>query len=106
MHQDLFLQIRTNLLVKINSSEIYYIETENLFSKIVTASTTYRINIALYRLEPLLPEDLFFRVSRAFIVSIDKISKIEEEAVIVNEKEIFISKKTRDILITHLKIIG
>jgi DNA-binding LytR/AlgR family response regulator len=106
MHQNFFLQVTTNRLVQINSSDIYYIETENQFSKIITATATYRINIALYRLESLLPEDLFFRVNRSFIVSIGKISKIEEEAVVVKEREIYISKKCRNVLITRIKVLG
>ncbi|MVT41834.1 hypothetical protein GO495_14685 [Chitinophaga oryziterrae] len=106
MHQDFFLQISTKLLVKINSSEICYIETENQFSKIITDTAIHRVYIALYRLESLLPEDLFCRVNRSSIVSICKISKIGEEAVFVKEREIYISKKCRNELITRIKVIG
>jgi two-component system LytT family response regulator len=106
MHQDIFLQIRARLLIRINSLDIFHIEAEDQYAKITTATATHRINIALSRLESLLPEDLFCRVNRSFIVSIYHISRIEEDVVLVKEKEITIGKKYRDLLITRLKVVG
>jgi DNA-binding LytR/AlgR family response regulator len=54
----------------------------------------------------MLPGDLFYRVNRSFIVPIYNISRIEEDAVVVKERKIAITKKCRDELISRIKVIG
>jgi DNA-binding LytR/AlgR family response regulator len=106
MHQDIFLKIRANLLVKINSGDILHIEAADHYSKIITITDIHRVNIALSRLESMLPQDLFCRVNRFFIVPLYDISRIEEDVILVKEKEIAIGKKYRDTLIARIKVIG
>jgi DNA-binding LytR/AlgR family response regulator len=106
MHQDIFLKIKSKLFVRINSRDIHHIEVNDHYSKVITATHTYCINIALSKLEALLPADLFCRVNRSFIIPLFHITRIEDDVVLVNNKEITIDKKYRDNLLQRLNVIG
>src|SRR5678809_1037986 len=58
--------------VKILFSEIVYIESQREYIKIVTAKWEYLSKISTHEIEAMLPSDLFRRIHRSFIISINK----------------------------------
>ncbi|RPI72778.1 MAG: DNA-binding response regulator [Ignavibacteriales bacterium] len=70
--------------VKILFSEILYIESQREYVKIVTTKKIYLSKMSTHEIEALLPSNLFKRIHRSFIVSINKIESYTAETVEVN----------------------
>ncbi|HTE00071.1 MAG TPA: LytTR family DNA-binding domain-containing protein [Mucilaginibacter sp.] len=68
----LFLNVQ-HKKVKIWFSEILYIESQREYIKIVTAKNSYLTKMGTQEIEALLPQRLFMRVHRSFIVALNKI---------------------------------
>jgi DNA-binding LytR/AlgR family response regulator len=68
----LFLNVQKKK-VRILFSEILYIESQREYIKIVTTKAQYLSKISTHEIESLLPEQLFKRIHRSYIVAIDKI---------------------------------
>ncbi len=76
-------------LVKLRTSDIYYIEALKDYVVINTLNTRYTIHSTMKDIEAKLPETDFIRVHRSFIVRIDKITAIEQPNLILeNDKKI------------------
>lgn len=90
--------------VKINFSEILYIEGLKDYVKIYTSSTPKPILtlMSLKKLEEELPENQFMRVHRSFIVSLDKIEAIERNHIVIGEQQIPIAPNYKDALLDYV----
>jgi DNA-binding LytR/AlgR family response regulator len=84
--------------VKISFSEIVYIESQREYIKIVTTKKEYISKMSTHEIEALLPENLFKRIHRSFIVSMSKIESYTADAVEVNGVSIPIGRGYRDII--------
>lgn len=84
--------------VKILFSEILYIESQREYIKIVTTKNEYLSKMSTHEIEALLPANLFKRVHRSFIVSIDKVQSYTTEEVEVNGIPIPIGRGYRDVI--------
>jgi DNA-binding LytR/AlgR family response regulator len=83
--------------VKILFTEIVYIESQREYVKIVTTKNEYISKISTHEIESLLPSNLFKRIHRSFIVSINKIESFTAEIVEVNGVSIPIGRDYRSI---------
>ena len=70
--------------VKILFSEILYIESQREYIKISTTKKEYISKMSTHEIEALLPPNLFLRIHRSFIVSINKIESYTAEIIEVN----------------------
>jgi DNA-binding LytR/AlgR family response regulator len=70
----------------IEISEILYIEGMGDYRKIVTNSKRIMTLQTFGELVDLLPKDIFCRVHHSFIVSLDKIERIERNRIRIKEK--------------------
>src|SRR6476620_10196915 len=70
--------------VKILFSEIVYIESQREYIRIVTTKGEYISKMSTHEIEALLPANLFRRIHRSFIISVDKIQSYTAEEVEVN----------------------
>jgi len=84
--------------VKILFSEIVYIESQREYIKITTTKKVYISKMSTHEIEALLPSNLFKRIHRSFIVSINKIESYTAETVEVNGISIPIGRGYRDII--------
>jgi DNA-binding LytR/AlgR family response regulator len=75
----------------IEISEILYIEGMGDYRKIVTSSKIILTLQSFGELYDLLPNDIFCRVHNSFIVSLDKIEKIERNRILIKKKLIPVS---------------
>jgi two-component system LytT family response regulator len=87
--------------VKILFSEILYIESQREYIKLKTTKNEYISKMSTKEIEDLLPADLFKRIHRSFIVSINKIESYTSETVELNGISIPIGRGYRDV-IEHL----
>jgi DNA-binding LytR/AlgR family response regulator len=72
-------------LVKLNNTDIYYIEALKDYVVINTANTRYTIHSTMRDIEDKMPSDQFIRIHRSYIVRLDKISQIEFPNVILED---------------------
>lgn len=93
----LFLNIQKKK-VKILFSEIAYIESQREYIRIVTTKKEYTSKMSTHEIEDLLPANLFKRIHRSFIVSLNKIDSYTAEVVEVNGASIPIGRGYRDVI--------
>jgi two-component system LytT family response regulator len=84
--------------VKILFSEIIYIESQREYIKIITTKNKYLSKMSTHEIESLLPADLFKRVHRSFIISMNRIESYTAEMVDVNGVSIPIGREYKDVI--------
>jgi two-component system LytT family response regulator len=84
--------------VKILFAEIVYIESQREYIKIVATKKTYISKMSTKEIETVLPSNLFKRIHRSFIISLDKIESYTAETVEVNGISIPIGRGYRGVL--------
>jgi len=84
--------------VKILYSDILYIESQKEYIRIVTTKKEYISKMSTHEIEAMLPEHLFKRVHRSFIISIAKIDSYTADSVVVSGVTIPVGRVYRDIL--------
>ena len=93
----LFLNVQKKK-VKISFSDILYIESQREYVKIVTTKKEYLSKISTHEIENLLPQTLFKRIHRSFIVSVKKIESYTAEEVEVSGVSIPVGRDYRHVL--------
>ena len=91
--------------IKINFSEILYIEGLKDYVKIYTSSHPRPILtlMSLKKLEEELPSEQFMRIHRSYIISLEKIEAIERNHVVIKDGFITIAPNYKDILMEYIK---
>jgi DNA-binding LytR/AlgR family response regulator len=96
-HEKSFIFIKANQsLIKVNYSEINYIEGLKDYVKIYTGNKNLITKCTIKSLEKKLPKDSFIRIHKSYIVSVDKINKIELNQVFLQHKQIPIGQLYRE----------
>ena len=93
----LFLTVQKKK-VKILFSEIYYIESQREYIKVVTEKKEFISRMSTHEIEDLLPGYIFKRIHRSFIISINKLESYTAESVEVNGISIPIGRGYRDVI--------
>src|ERR1043165_469018 len=84
-------------VIKISFSDIYYIEGYKDYVKIFTDGPRPVMTILTFRsLEEILPKNLFVRIHKSFIISIEKIKSFRRGKVLVMDKHIPIGASYSD----------
>ncbi|TVQ83184.1 MAG: DNA-binding response regulator [Bacteroidetes bacterium] len=89
-HRKVFIKTEYRL-EGVDSSEILYIEGIGDYRKIVTLKKTILTLQNFKEISSLLPQDKFRRVHNSFIVSLDKIDKIERKRIYIRDQVIPVS---------------
>jgi DNA-binding LytR/AlgR family response regulator len=84
---------------KVYFDEILYIESLHNYVAIHTLTKKLTAYLTLKNIEESVPPDKFIKVQKSFIVSLSKISGIEDDQVVVNSKHISISRTNKDEII-------
>lgn len=105
--KDILFVKSNSRLVKVKSSDIYFVEALKDYVVINTATARYTIHATMKDIEKKLPSTDFVRVHRSFIVRIDKIVAIEQPNLILEEdkKLIPIGGSYKDALAKRLNIV-
>lgn len=84
--------------VRILFDEIVYIESQREYIKIVTTKKEFISKMSTHEIESLLPPNLFKRIHRSFIISVNKIDSYTNEAVELNGISIPVGRAYRDVI--------
>jgi DNA-binding LytR/AlgR family response regulator len=79
-------------MVKIFLDEILYFEAQRNYLLVTTTNDCLLTYHSITQMEERLPEKIFLRIHRSFIVALDKITGYSSSAVFINKKEIPIGK--------------
>ncbi|KFC21383.1 LytR/AlgR family response regulator transcription factor [Epilithonimonas lactis] len=90
--------------IKINFSEILYIEGLKDYAKIHLKDNPKPILtlMSLKKLEEELPSDNFMRIHRSFIIGLDKIEAIERNHIVIGKEQIAIAPNYKDALMEYI----
>lgn len=87
-----FIFIKDNsVLQKINFSDMLWLEAQGDYVKVHTPEKSFMVHTTLKSIEDKLPPQRFVRVHRSFVISLEKIDKIEENIIYVKNKAIPVS---------------
>jgi Response regulator of the LytR/AlgR family len=92
-------------LVRINFTEIIYIEAEKDFSMVFTPGKKWLAGMHLKMFENMLPGHLFYRVHRSYIVQLAKITAVHGNRVELGQTQIPIGANYKTALMNKLGIV-
>ena len=94
--EDLFFFVKTETRIeKIRYAEVLFIEGMGDYWRIITTSKKIMSLLNYKRLEEILPQNLFIRVHKSFIVALDKIDSVERNRIKIADRLIPISETYR-----------
>jgi len=105
----LLLVRHDNQLKRINFSDINYLESDGNLVKIYTQpGQVYSLQNSLVKMERLLPEALFMRIHKQFIVHIEKVEAISigNRKVTIGNNELPLGRTFKEKLLNRFQILG
>lgn len=101
---DLYVNIDRRL-IKIDIPSIYLVEAKGDYILIKTDDKNYTVHSTLKKIEDKLPDSLFLKVHRSFIINIKKIIDIEDNSVLIKKDVIPVSRSNRPELMKRLNLL-
>jgi DNA-binding LytR/AlgR family response regulator len=101
---DLYVNIDRRL-IKIDIPSIYLVEAKGDYIYVKTENKNYTVHSTLKKIEDRLPDSLFLKIHRSFIINIDKIIDIEDNSVLIKKDVIPVSRSNRPELIKRLNLL-
>lgn len=80
---------------KINFSEICYVEGLGDYIQVHLENQKIVTNLSMKRILEILPENIFYRIHKSYIISLNKIEIVEGNSVLVNKKRLPIGNSYR-----------
>jgi DNA-binding LytR/AlgR family response regulator len=100
--QDYFFIKSDGHFIKIRFDDVLYFESEKDYVFIYTKEKRYLTLLSLKQLERDLPADKFMRVHRSFLVSLDKVDMIDSNQLVINGKQIPVSRSLQETIFNTL----
>jgi two-component system response regulator LytT len=101
---DLYVNIDRRL-IKIDIPSIYLIEAKGDYIHIKTEDKNYTVHSTLKKIEDKLPDSIFLKVHRSFIINFNKIIDIEDNSVLIKRDVIPVSRSNRPELMKRLNLL-
>ena len=101
---ELYININRRL-IKIDIPSIYLVEAKGDYINIKTEDKNYTVHSTLKKIEDKLPNDLFLKVHRSYIINIHKIIDIEDNSVLIKKSVIPVSRANRPELMKRLNLL-
>ena len=95
MHDFLFIK-KNGEYLKLPFSEIICLEALNKYVKVITKAKNYLISITMNDIEKMLPHKIFRRIHRSHIISLQYVSKFDNNVVYVDNKRVPIGKHYKE----------
>ncbi|MCG1037262.1 LytR/AlgR family response regulator transcription factor [Polaribacter sargassicola] len=92
-------------LIKIDVPSIYLVEAKGDYIKIKTEDKDYIVHSTLKKVEEKLPESLFLKIHRSYIINIKKIIDIEDNSVLIKKDVVPVSRSKRPLLMKRLDLL-
>ena len=101
-----FVFFRDNgILKRLLIDDIYFLEAMGDYVKVFTHQKFHAIHSTLKNVEDMLPPGKFLRVHRSYIVALNKIEKIDDGVIVINDKTVPVADAYRSTLNKRLNII-
>ncbi|MCA0131604.1 LytR/AlgR family response regulator transcription factor [Winogradskyella alexanderae] len=101
---DLYVNIDRRL-IKIDIPSIYLVEAKGDYIQVKTEDKNYTVHSTLKKIEEKLPDHLFLKVHRSYIINVDKIIDIEDNSVLIKKDVIPVSRSNRPELMKRLNLL-
>ncbi|CAA0162875.1 LytR/AlgR family response regulator transcription factor [Tenacibaculum maritimum] len=92
-------------LIKIDLPSIYLIEAKGDYINIKTDDKNYIVHSTLKKIEEKLPDSLFLKVHRSYIINLKKIIDIEDNSVLIKRDVVPVSRSKRPELMKRLNLL-
>lgn len=83
-------------LVQLKLSQVLWVEALGNYIRVHTEEDKYTVLSTMKEIEVKLPAKDFIRVQRSFIIRVDKVKAIEDNYIIIKDKEIHIGKSYKE----------
>jgi DNA-binding LytR/AlgR family response regulator len=101
----LFIKKDGNRLVRLPAKEILFVEALADYVNIHTRDARHTVLATMKSIEAKLPSKDFIRIHRSYIVRLDQVKEIEENAVRVDGKSLPVSRSHKEDLFKRLKLL-
>ncbi|WP_417556724.1 LytR/AlgR family response regulator transcription factor [Mesoflavibacter zeaxanthinifaciens] len=101
---DLYVNIDRRL-IKIDIPSIYLVEAKGDYIHIKTETKNYTVHSTLKKIHDKLPDSLFLKIHRSYIINVDKIIDIEDNSVLIKKDVIPVSRSNRPELMKRLNLL-
>lgn len=101
---DLYINIDRRL-IKIDIPSICFVEAKGDYINVKTEDEDYRVHSSLKKIEEKLPDSIFLKVHRSYIINIRKIIDIEDNSVLIKKSIIPVSRANRSELMKRLNLL-
>jgi len=101
---DLYVNIDRRL-IKIDIPSIYLVEAKGDYIRVKTEDKNYTVHSTLKKIEEKLPDSIFLKVHRSFIINVNKIIDIEDNSVLIKKDVIPVSRSNRPELMKRLNLL-
>ena len=101
---DLYVNIDRRL-IKISIPAIKLIQAKGDYIQIKTEDKNYTVHTTLKKIEEKLPNELFLKVHRSYIINTSKIIDIEDNSVLIDRDVIPVSRSNRAELMRRLNLL-
>jgi len=102
--QEFYINIDRKL-IKIEIPSIIIVEAKGDYIQIKTDNKNYIVHSTLKKIEDKLPDNLFLKVHRSFIINTKKIIDIEDNSVLIGKDVIPVSRANRPELMKRLNLL-
>ena len=92
-------------LIKIEFASVNIVEAKGDYIHIKTENKNYVVHYTLKKIEDKLPESLFLKVHRSFIINTKKIIDIEDNSVLIGKDVVPVSRANRPDLMKRLNLL-
>lgn len=92
-------------LIKISIPSVKIVEAKGDYISIKTDEKNYTVHSTLKKIEEKLPNNLFLKVHRSFIINTQKIIDIEDNSVLIGKDVIPVSRANKPELIKRLNLL-
>jgi DNA-binding LytR/AlgR family response regulator len=108
-----FLFIKTCVLfiktcgeyLKLPFGDILYVEALNKYVRIITRRKCYLISVTMNHIEKMLPADIFRRIHRSYIVSLNHANKFDNNLVYLENEKLPIGKRYRESILVDIIVL-
>ncbi|KAB1071356.1 response regulator transcription factor [Tamlana haliotis] len=101
---DLFLK-KNNHYERVALEDIQFLEADNNYTIIHTKLDKFLYSTGLKNFEEQLPENMFFRVHRSYLINISAVSGFEGNMLYIKDKKIPVSKSNRAEILKHFNTL-
>ena len=101
---DFYININKRL-IKIDIQSIFLVQAKGDYIYLKTDNKNYTVHSTLKKIEEKLPDHMFLKIHRSFIININKIIDIEDNSVLIEKDVVPVSRSNRPELMKRLNLL-